>query len=178
MDERKGLVTFKGNPLTLLGPELKPEAKAPDFRVIDINLNETGLKDFKGMTKLISVTPSLDTSVCNTQARTFNKEAANLSKDIVVMNISMDLPFAISRFCETAGIDRVKTFSDHRHASFGVSYGVLIKELRLLARSVFIIDKNDYVKYVELVPEITKSVDFSRALDAAGKVVKGQPIAA
>lgn len=117
--ERKGIISFKGNPLTLIGPELKEGDKAPDFVVLDNELNITGLKNFEGKIKIISVTPSLDTPVCDMQARRFNEEASKLSGDVVVLNISMDLPFALSRFCAAAGIDKVKTFSDHREASFG-----------------------------------------------------------
>jgi thiol peroxidase len=128
--ERKGIVTIKGNPLTLAGKGLKVGDKAPDFTVLDGKLTSVGLKDFAGKIKVISVTPSLDTPVCDIQARRFNQEAGNLPADIVIMNISMDLPFAISRFCTTAGIDEVKAFSDHRDASFGAAYGVLAKRAK------------------------------------------------
>ncbi len=168
--ERKGLVSFKGSPLTLVGTELKVGDKAPDFIVLDNDLNLTGLKSFEGKIKIISVTPSLDTPVCDLQARRFNEEAAKLSPDIVVLNISMDLPFALSRFCSTAGIDRVKTFSDHKEASFGNAYGVLIKELRLLARSIFVVDKDDYIKYIEIVSDITELPNYEKALESARKI--------
>lgn len=168
--ERKGIISFKGNPLTLLGAESKVGDKAPDFIVLDNELNPIGLKNFKGKTKVISVTPSLDTPVCDLQARRFNAEAAKLSDDVAVLNISMDLPFALSRFCATAGIDKVKTFSDHRDASFANAYGVMIKELRLLARSVFIIDKDDIIRYIEIVPEVTDQPDYDKALDAVKKI--------
>ncbi|HLC18090.1 MAG TPA: thiol peroxidase [Thermodesulfobacteriota bacterium] len=166
--ERKGAVTFKGKPLTLLGTEVKVGDRAPDFKVLDKALNVVGLKDFAGKTKLVSVTPSLDTPVCDQQARRFNETAANLPEDIVVLNVSMDLPFAIGRFCTMAGIEKVRTLSDHRDASFGMAYGVLIKELRLLARSIFVIGKDDRIKYVELVGEVTAQVDFEKALAEAG----------
>ncbi len=165
--ERKGVVTIKGNPLTLIGAELKLGDKSPDFTVIDRELKEFGLKDFAGKVKIISVTPSLDTPVCDMQARRFNQEASQLRDDIVVLNISMDLPFAIARFCTAAGIDKVKALSDHRDASFGTAYGVLVKELRLLARSIFVIDKNDIVRYREIVPELTNPPDFGLPLDMA-----------
>jgi thiol peroxidase len=168
--ERKGVVTIKGNPLTLIGVELKPGDKSPDFTVIDRELKEFGLKDFAGKIKIISVTPSLDTPVCDMQARRFNQEASQLRDDIVVLNISMDLPFAIARFCTAAGIDKVKVLSDHRDASFGTAYGVLVKELRLLARSIFVIDKNDIVRYREIVPELTNPPDFGLPLDMAKKL--------
>ena len=121
--------------------------------------------------KIISVTPSLDTPVCNIQATTFNDKARSLSADVVVINISMDLPFAIARFCAGQGIDNLRTLSDHRDASFGTAYGVLIGELRLLARSVFVIDKADVVRYVEIVPEMTHEPDYERALGEAKKLV-------
>jgi len=168
--ERKGIVTIKGNPLTLVGPELKVGDKAPEFNVVDKELKDVGLKDFIGKVKLISVTPSLDTPVCDMQARRFNQEAAGLPEDVVVLNISMDLPFAISRFCTTAGIDMVKTLSDHRDASFGTAYGVLTKELRLLARSIFIIDREDTIRYIEIVPELTNHPDYDKALDMVKRI--------
>lgn len=170
MNERKGVITFQGNPLTLVGPELKIGDKAPDFVLLDAELKEFRLKDFAGTIKVISVTPSLDTPVCDMQARRFNQEASRLSEDIIVMNVSMDLPFAISRFCAAAGIEKVKAFSDHRDASFGIAYGVLIKELRLLARAVFIIDKKDIVQYREIVPEITRLPDFDAALGVINRI--------
>ena len=169
--ERKGVVTVKGNPVTLIGSEVKTGDKAPDFTVVDGDLKEVKLKDFTGKIKVISVSASLDTPVCDMQARRFNQEAARLPKDVVIMNITMDLPFAISRFCTTAGIDKVQAFSDHRDASFGNAYGVLIKELRLLARSIFIMDKNDTIRYVEIVPELTNHPDYDKALDALKKLL-------
>lgn len=171
MKERKGVVRMKGTPVTLLGPTLKAGEKAPEFRALDRELNEVGLKDFAGKVKLISVTPSLDTTVCDLQARWFNEEAAKLSDDVVVLNVSMDLPFAIERFCTTAGIDRVEALSDHRDGSFGQNYGVLIKELRLLARSVFVIDMENTIRYIEIVPEATHSINFEKALEAVDRLV-------
>ncbi len=168
--ERKGIVTMKGNPLTLIGPEIKVGNKAPDFAVLDAGLKEYNLKDFAGKIKIISVTPSLDTPVCDMQARRFNQEASQLGNDIVILNISMDLPFAISRFCTIAGIDKVTALSDHREASFGASYGVLIKELRLLARSIFVVEKNDIVVYMAIVPELTNPPDFTSPLSMAKKL--------
>lgn len=164
--ERIGLVTLHNNPLTLVGPELAIGGRAPDFTVLDQDVLEAHLSDFAGKTKVISVTPSLDTPVCDMQLRRFNHEAASLPTDVAVLNISMDLPFAISRFCSMAGIDRVKAFSDHRDASFGKAYGVLIKELRLLARSIFIVDKDDIIRYIEIVPEMTNHPDYEKALKA------------
>jgi thioredoxin-dependent peroxiredoxin len=164
--ERKGIVTFAGNPLTLVGEEVKVGDRAPGFAVLDKEMKEVSLADFAGKVKIISVTPSLDTPVCDLQARTFNEKAQSLSADVAVINISMDLPFAIARFCASAGIDKVATLSDHRDASFGNAYGVLVKELRLLARSIFVIDKSDVVRYVQIVPEMTHQPDYTKALDA------------
>lgn len=168
--ERKGVVTIKGNPLTLLGTELKIGNKAPDFAVLDGDLKEVSLKDFSDKIKVISVTPSLDTPVCDMQARRFNEEASKLPDSVVVLNISMDLPFAISRFCTTAGIDKIKAYSDHRNASFGNAYGVLIKELRLLARSIFILDKDNVIRYIEIVPEVTSHPDYDRVIKEVNKL--------
>jgi thiol peroxidase len=164
--DRKGIITMKGKPLTLVGPDLKPGEHAPDFTVLDGTLSEVRLGDYAGKTKIISVTPSLDTPVCDLQLRRFNHEAANLPHDTVVLNISMDLPFAITRFCTTAEIERAKALSDHREASFGTAYGVLIKELRLLARSIFIIDKDDVIRYKEIVSEQSSHPDYEKALSA------------
>ena len=169
--ERKGIVTVKGNPVTLTGSEVKVGDKASEFTLVDGDLREVRLKDFVGKIKVMSVAASLDTPVCDMQARRFNQEAAKLPKDVVIFNITMDLPFAISRFCTTAGIDKVYAFSDHRDASFGNSYGVLIKELRLLARSIFIVDKNDMIRYMEIVPDLTNQPDYDKALDALKKLL-------
>lgn len=165
--ERTGVVTVKGNAVTLLGTPVKAGDKAPDFTVLDKGLAPVKLSDFAGKTKVISVTPSLDTAVCDAQLRRFNKAAADLGDHVTVINVSMDLPFAIGRFCNAAGIDKVVTASDHRDASFGTSYGVLIKELRLLTRSVFVVDRDNVVRYVEIVPEMTAEPDYDRALAAA-----------
>jgi len=169
--ERKGVVTFRGNPLTLMGDEKKAGDKAPPFVTLDKDLTPVSLSDFSGKVKIISVTPSLDTPVCNLQATTFNQKAQSMSGDVVIINMSMDLPFAIARFCSSEGIDRLRTLSDHREASFGLAYGVLVKELRLLARSVFIIDKADTIRYVEIVPEMTNEPNYEKALEAAQKLV-------
>ena len=169
--ERTGIITFAGNPLTLVGNEVKVGDKAPGFTVVDKELKPVSLTDFQGKVKLISVTPSLDTPVCDLQARTFNQQASALPEDVAVLNISMDLPFAIARFCTNAGIEKVKALSDYLEASFGMAYGVLIKELRLLSRSIFVIDRNDVIAYMELVPEMTNPPDYDRALAAAKKLL-------
>lgn len=167
--ERPNAVTFKGNALTLVGPEIKAGDKAPNFQVIARDLSPVTLDSSKGKVRLISVVPSLDTPVCDQQTRRFNEEAAKLPGNVEVLTVSVDLPFAQARFCGAANIDRVKTLSDHRELSFGQSYGVLIKELKLLARSVFVIDAEDRVQYVELVKEVTNHPNYDAALAAAKK---------
>lgn len=164
--ERAGAVTFKGNPLTLIGPGIKLGASAPDASLIGLDLSPVTLVSFRGAPVLISVTPSLDTPVCDAQARRFNQEAASLP-GMAVLNISMDLPFAQKRWCGAAGVDRVKTLSDHRDASFGRAYGTLIKELRLLTRAVFLVDAAGTVRYAEYVPEVTSHPNYDAALAAA-----------
>ena len=162
--ERKGIVTLKSRPVTLIGQALEKGNKVPDFVVLDKDLKEVALKDFPGKAKLISVAVSLDTPVCDRQARKFNEEAAQLPDEVAIMNITMDLPFAIGRFCSTAGIDKIKTLSDYRDASFGMGFGVLIKELRLLARAIFLVDRDNILRYSEIVPEVTGQVNFEKAL--------------
>lgn len=169
--ERSNAITVKGNGVTLLGAELNEGDKAPEFTLLDKALQPVTLADLKGDVKILSVTPSLDTPVCDAQARRFNEEAAKLGDNVNVVNVSVDLPFAIGRFCTTAGIDNVQALSDHRDAAFGEAYGVLIKELRLLARAIFVLDKENNISYVELVPEMTDNPDFDAALEAAKKLL-------
>lgn len=159
-------VTFKNNPITLLGNEVKVGDKAPDFQVLANDLSPVTLQDFKGKVRLILSVPSLDTGVCDAETRRFNEEAGKLSEDLVVLTVSVDLPFAQKRWCGAAGIDRVTTLSDHRDLSFGKAYGVAIEELRLLCRAVFVVDKDDTVKYVEYVSESTNHPNYEAALDA------------
>jgi thiol peroxidase len=159
-------VTFKGNPVTLVGNEVKVGDTAPDFKVLANDLSEVTLADTKGYVRLISVVPSIDTGVCDAQTRRFNEEAAKL-ENVKVLTISVDLPFAQKRWCGANGIENVQTLSDHRDVSFGQAYGVLIKELRLLARAVFVIDSNDKVTYVEYVPEVTNHPNYEAAIEAA-----------
>lgn len=170
MQEKKGLVAFKGNPLTLLGEQIRVGQKAPDFEVLANDLTPVRLSSFAGKIVIISCVPSLDTGVCDVQTRRFNQEAANFSEDVVVLTISMDLPFAQSRWCGAAGVNRVKTLSDHRNADFGLKYGLLIKELRLLARAVLIIDKQSIVRYVHIVPELTTEPDYAAVLNALKQI--------
>ncbi len=169
--ERKGVVTLKGGPLTLLGDEVKVGQKAEDFKALDSNLAEKTLVDFKGKIKLIASVPSLDTPICDMEIKRFNDEASKLSKDLAIIFISMDLPFAQKRFCQEFDINKVKTLSDHRDADFGAKFGVLIKELRLLARAIFILDKDDNVKYVEYVKELGNPPNYAAALKALKEVI-------
>ena len=172
MKERTGVCSFKGNPVTLLGPELKTGDQAPDFQVVDTDLKPVSLADFKGKSKIICAVPSLDTPVCDTEIRRFNQEAAQLPDSVVVLTISLDLPFAQKRWCGGAGIDRVKTLSDYQERCFGIAYGVLIKELKLLSRSIFVVDADDVIRYIQHVPEITEEPDYRSAIEAAkGEIV-------
>lgn len=157
-------VTFKGNAVTLVGDQVKVGDKAPNFTALSNSLEEKSLDDYKGKVKLISVVPSLDTELCSLQTKRFN-EAANDFPNINILTISMDLPFAQSRWCGAEGIEQLETLSDHRDASFGKSYGVLIEELRLLARSIFVVNENDEVTYVEYVDEVASHPDYDKVLE-------------
>ena len=163
--ERKNGTTLKGNPFTLIGAEVKAGQKAPDFTALAGDLSPVTLGSSKGKTRLILSVPSLDTPVCDAETRRFNEEAAKLP-GVEVLVISMDLPFAQGRFCQTAGIKNLKTLSDHRDASFGKAFGTLIKELRLLSRAVFIVGADDKVQYVEYVKEVASHPNYDAALNA------------
>ena len=169
MEEKKGIVTMRGNPLTLIGEEVKVGNPAPDFIVLDNNLSPVKFSSYRDKICIISSVPSLDTPVCDIETRKFNEEAGRLGEDVVILTISMDLPFAQKRWCAAAGVNRVQTLSDHRDASFGTSYGVLIKELRLLARAVFLVDRKGILQYVQLVKEISKEPDYEEVLNALKK---------
>ncbi len=166
-EERTGIITFKGNPMTLVGPELKVGDKAPDFSVVDNGLGPVTLASSAGKVRIISAVPSLDTPVCDTETRRFNQEAANLPGAVAVLTISLDLPFAQKRWCGAAGIDRVTTLSDYQTRSFGKNYGVLIKELMLLSRTIFVIDAKDTIRYIQHVPEVTSEPDYAAVIAAA-----------
>ena len=171
MKEYKGVITMKGNPLTLMGNSLKAGDRAPDFTVLDNSLNPVSLSNFKGKVCVLSSVPSLDTPVCDMETRRFNQEASGLGSNVAILTISMDLPFAQKRWCGAAGVDKVVTLSDHRDASFGSSYGVLIKELRLLARAVFVVDRAGVVQYIEIVKELTQEPNYQAVLSAVKKLV-------
>lgn len=159
-------VTFKEEPVTLLGKEIKVGDQAPGFTVLSNDLKEVHLDDYKGKVKLISTVPSLDTGVCSQETKRFNEEADKLD-NVQILTVSMDLPFAQTRWCAAEGINNVDTLSDHRDADLGEKYGVLIKELRLLARAIFVVDSNDKVTYVEYVNEVSNHPDYDKALAAA-----------
>ena len=171
MEERKGAVTIRGNPLTLLGKEIKTGANAPDVELLDNELKPVKISDYKGKVVVVSAVPSLDTPTCDMETRRFNTEAAKLGGDVVILTISTDLPFAQKRWCGAAGVDRVKTLSDHREAAFGQAYGVLIKELRLLARSIFVVDQKGVVQYVQHVKEVSQEPDYDAVIAAVKKLV-------
>ncbi len=171
MEERVGVITKKGKPLTLVGQELKEGDPAPDFEVLDNGLSPVKLSSFQGKVCVISSVPSLDTPVCDMETRRFNQEAGKLSADVQILTISMDLPFAQKRWCGAAGVDKVITLSDHRNASFGTAYGVLIKDLRLLARAVFVLDREGIIQYIQIVKETTEEPDYEAVLGAVHKLV-------
>ena len=163
--------TFKHNPVTLLGNEVKVGDKAPDFTVLANDLSPVSLKDSEGKIRLFSVVPSLDTGVCDAQTRRFNEAAAELGDNVIIYTVSMDLPFAQKRWCGAAGIEAVQTVSDHREGSFGKAYGVLIESLRLLTRSVFVVDAQGTVTYVEYVPEATDHPNYEAAIEAVKALI-------
>lgn len=171
MQERANVITMKGNPLTLLGSPVKAGQAAPDFMAVANDLSPVKLSDYKGKLVVIASVPSLDTPVCDIETRKFNEEAGKLGSDVVILTISMDLPFAQKRWCGAAGIDKVKTVSDYQQADFGMKYGLLIKGLRLLARAVLVVDQKGVIRYEQLVPEIATEPDYEAALSAIKKLL-------
>ena len=171
MQERTGIVTMRGNPLTLLGPELAIGQKAPDFTLVTNEMATVSLSDYAGMALALVSVPSLDTPVCAVETRRFNAEAAKLSANVRILTISMDLPFAQARWCGAAGIERVKTLSDHRNAEFGKKFGVLISALRLLARAIFVADRDGRLTYIQIVPEVTDHPNYEGAIEAVRKLL-------
>ena len=169
MKERSGLVTMKGNPLILLGEEVKVGQNAPDCTLVVNDLSEVKLSSFKGKKMLIAAVPSLDTGVCDMETKKFNTEAAKLGSDVLILTISTDLPFAQKRWCGAAGVNNVKILSDHRDVAFGTAYGVLINGLRILARAIFVVDTKGVVQYTELVKEITTEPNYTAAFAAVKK---------
>ena len=169
--ERKNIITFKGNPFTLLGAPVAVGQAAPDFTVLANDLSPKTLADYKGKTLILSVVPSLDTGVCDMQTRRFNNEAAALGAGVRILTLSCDLPFAQARWCGAAGATQLETLSDHRDLSFGMAYGVVIKELRLLTRAIFVVNPKGTLTYCEIVPEVTSEVNYDAALKAAQAAV-------
>ncbi len=168
--ERAAAATLKGNPLTLIGPELKPGDKAPDFKVVDMTLSPVDLEKTGKSVRIFSVVPSLDTPVCDAQTKRFNDELTKMP-GIDVFTVSMDLPFAQKRWCDAFAVDRVKMLSDHRDGTFGASYGTLIKDLRIECRAIFVVDQNNVIRHVEYVNEVTDPPDYAAALKAARSLV-------
>lgn len=171
MEKNAQKVTFGGNPVTLLGEAAKPGNQAPEFTVVNADMQAVKLSDFDGKIKVLSIAPSIDTPVCANQTRTFNKEATKLNDKVTVISISVDLPFALKRFCAAEGIENVETLSDHKEVDFGKKYGFLIEEFRLLARGIVIIDESNEIKYVEYVPEIGEEPNYEKALEEVRKLV-------
>jgi len=171
MNERKDVITMKGEPLTLLGTEVKTGESAPDFEAIANDLSAVKLSDFRGKVVIISSVPSLDTPVCDKTTRLFNAEAGKLGEDVVVLTVSMDLPFAQGRWCGAAGVENVQTISDHRKAEFGTRYGLLIEQLRLLARAVLVVDREGTIRHFELVKELTSEPDYDVVLETTRRLL-------
>lgn len=165
MSERTNAITLKGNPLTLLGNEIKVGDTAPDATVVANDLSEVKISSYKGKKLIISAVPSLDTPVCDLETKRFNQEAAGL-KDVVILTVSADLPFAQKRWCAGAGVSNVVTLSDYRYGAFGENYGVMIKGLKILARCVFVVDAAGKVRYVQLVKEVATEPDYAAVLSA------------
>ncbi|MEN6385987.1 MAG: thiol peroxidase [Phycisphaerales bacterium] len=168
--ERKGIVTMKGNPITLIGNEVKVGQKAPDFEVTANDMSPVKFSSFGGKACIICSVPSLDTPVCNTMTRKFNEEAGKMGDDVKSITISMDLPFAQARWCGAAGIKNVLTLSDYKDAQFGNAFGMLIKDLRLLARGVFVVDKQGIIRYASIMPDITNEPNYNEVLEAVKKL--------
>ena len=164
-------VTMKGNPLSLTGKEVNTGDKAPDFEAVGLDLQPRRLSDFTGKVLILSSVPSLDTAVCDMETRRFNEIASELGDDVAILTISVDLPFAQKRWCGAAGVDRVTLLSDHRETSFGLNYGVLIQDLRLLARCVFVVDRDGVIRYKQLVPEVGQEPDYNEVLVAVKELL-------
>ena len=169
-------ITFHNNPLTLVGRVIKEGGKAPDFSVTGQDLKEVKLSDFSGKIKILTSFPSLDTPVCDLQVKEFNKRATAISSEVAIVGISKDLPFAQKRFCETFEIKNIGVFSDYKTSSFGINYGLLIKELNLLARSVWILDRNDTIRYIQIVPELTQAPNYQEVIAKLEEVVKSPAV--
>jgi thiol peroxidase len=170
MGERADMVTMRGNPLTLVGNEVKVGDEAPDFVALANDLSPVEFSSLRGKVCVVSSVPSLDTPVCNAQTRRLDREAQRLGADLAILTVSMDLPFAQKRWSDAANMKRVQTLSDHRDAAFGTAYGLLIKELRLLARAVLIVDRDGTIRYIQLVKEVTDEPHYEAVFSALGKL--------
>jgi thiol peroxidase len=171
--ERVGLLKFEGNDVTVIGPDIQVGQKAPDFTVVTQDWKTfNGLKDTQGKVRIIGSLPSLSTSVCDRETRRFNQEASGLDERIIILTVSMDLPFTLKNWCAAAGVDRVKTLTDYKNADFGQKYGVLLKDQRFLRRAVFVVDQNDQVVYSAYMPAIGLEPDYPQVLEAARRTVK------
>ena len=162
---RAGVVTMKGNPLTLVGPEIKVGDKAPDFNCLETIVDSVNLQSFEGKNKIFNVIISVDTPVCDVQTKRFNQESSSLGNDVEIITVSVDLPFALSRYCAAEGIDNLKSISDYADHSFGKAYGLLIEENKLLARAIIVVDKENIVRHVEYVSDITNDPNYDAALE-------------
>lgn len=171
MTTQTNVITMKGAPLNLLGNQLDVGQEAPDFTVLDNELSPVSLSSFKSKVCIISVVPSLDTPVCDIQTRRFNQEASRLGENVAILTISMDLPFAQKRWCAAAGVENLHTLSDHRDASFGTSFGLVIEGLRLLARAIYVLDADGIIRYQQIVGELTEEPDYDAAIEAAKKLL-------
>ncbi|MDE5416619.1 thiol peroxidase [Labilibaculum sp. DW002] len=171
MNKNSNKIAFAGNPMTLVGSEIKKGDKAENFTALNQGLAPVSLSDFDGKVKILSIFPSVDTGVCSAQAHRFNKEASNLGENVQIITLSNDLPFALGRFCGAEGIENLITLSDHKEMDFGYKYGFAIEELRLLTRGVVVIDKENTIQYVEYVPEVTDEPNYEAALEVAKKLV-------
>ncbi len=170
MEERSAAVTMHGNPLTLIGKELSVGDSAPDLELLDNDLNPIKLSSYRGKVCVIASVPSLDTPTCDMETRRFNEAAGQLGEDVVILTVSVDLPFAQKRWCGAAGVEKVVTLSDHRDTAFGTAFGVLIKELRLLGRSIFILDRDGIIQYIQNVTELSEEPDYDAVLEAVQKI--------
>ncbi len=171
MSDRSGVITMHGNPLTLTGEEVKAGDQAPDAELLANDLSPVKISDYKGKVVILSTVPSLDTPTCDMETRRFNSEAAGLGGEVAILTVSMDLPFAQARWCGAAGVEAVKTLSDHREAALGLAYGLLIKELRLLARCVLVLDRDQKITYIQMVNELSEEPDYEAVLAAVKEVV-------
>ena len=163
-------VTFQGNPLTLVGNNVEIGQSSPNATLVANDLSPFTLSSLKGKKVILSVVPSLDTPTCDLQSKRFNSEAVNLGEDVVIIAVSMDLPFAQARWCGATGSDQIKTLSDYQTGAFGEAYGILIKELRLLSRAIFVVDQDGVLQYKQIVSEITNEPDYDEALEAVKKL--------